>query len=552
MTRPFAQRRVVAAIVAAACTIACHTTHDPARDHTLVIALAAEPTVLFPPVIDETPGIVITDLILERLADPGPTLDILNDAAFRPRLADRWTWAPDSLSIAFHLAQRARWHDGAPVSAHDVRFTFDVYRDTTIAALAAPLLANIDSVQARDDLTAVFWFHHREPLQFFDATYHIRILPRHILDTVPRRRLRDSRFARAPVGTGPFRFARWHRGQIVELEANERYHGRRARFDRLVFAITSDPEIAFTRAMAGEIDVVPNLRAADVAPAARARRLYTVRWPSLSSGLILLDLQDATAPRRAHPLLGDLRVRRAITMALDRRRIARGALGETAAPAVGPLPAALMRDPSVALLPFDTARAAWLLDAAGWRTIDPDGPRRNGSRALRFTLLVPTGSIGARRVAVIAQEQLRGVGVAMDIEATDLASLGDRVRAHRFDAALVALDWDPSPLSARQLWGSAAGTGDANFSGYHSSAFDTAIGAAAAARDPATARARAASAFEQLVRDAPAIWLYDLRQIVAVRAGVRPAPGRPDAWWSALADWSVADDSTARGAAPES
>src|SRR6185312_11868292 len=163
---PYAQRKPAAFRVAGravlAVAIACGTPHDPARDRTLVIALAAEPTLLLPPLIAETPGFVIADQILERLAES-------------------WAWAPDSLSIAFRIDPNARWHDGTPVTARDVRFTFAMYSDTAVASPAAPLLANIDSVQVREERVAVFWFHRRHAQQFFDATYHMRILPEHVL-----------------------------------------------------------------------------------------------------------------------------------------------------------------------------------------------------------------------------------------------------------------------------------------------------------------------------------------------------------------------------------
>ncbi|HEV2179541.1 MAG TPA: ABC transporter substrate-binding protein, partial [Gemmatimonadaceae bacterium] len=175
---PFAQRSRYAMhraiCVAISLGVACAGPHDPSRDRTLVVALAAEPSLLFPPLIAETPDFVVADQILERLAEPDSTLDTMGDRAFRPRLAESWTWAPDSLSIAFRIDANARWHDGPPVTARDVRFTFAIYRDTAVASPAAPLLANIDSVQVRAERVAVFWFHKRHAQQFFDATYHMR------------------------------------------------------------------------------------------------------------------------------------------------------------------------------------------------------------------------------------------------------------------------------------------------------------------------------------------------------------------------------------------
>ncbi len=543
---PYAQRKPAAFRVAGravlAVAIACGTPHDPARDRTLVIALAAEPTLLLPPLIAETPGFVIADQILERLAEPDSTLSTTGDQAFRPRLAESWAWAPDSLSIAFRIDPNARWHDGTPVTARDVRFTFAMYSDTAVASPAAPLLANIDSVQVREERVAVFWFHRRHAQQFFDATYHMRILPEHVLGTAARASLRTSAFARAPTGSGPFRFARWVPGQLVELAADTAYRRSRAQFDRVIFAIASDPTAALVRALDGDIDVLAYVRRADVARISHSRRLTPLAWPSLSNALVMLDLRDPLRRAHPHPVLGDRSVRRALAMAIDRARIA-AALGVGAVPASGPLPAPLLRGTAPPLPRFDVGAAAALLDSAGWR-LAPGATNRDRDRiALRFALLVPSTANAGRRAAVLMQDQLRRIGVGMDIEPIDNASLTARLSAHNFDAALVELDWDPSPLSARQLWGteSDASTESANFGGYSSRTFDAAIESAASAIDSSTVRSATSHAWRTLVDDAPAIWLYDLERVAAVRRCIRPSGVRADAWWSALSDWTVAE-----------
>lgn len=543
MSRAQRTRHAAPTVICAALAlgVACAKSHDPSRDRTLVIALAAEPTLLAPPLIAETQGFVVADQILERLAEPDSTLDVSGDRAYHPRLAEGWSWAPDSLSIAFRIAAGARWHDGRPVTARDVRFTFALYTDTAVASPAAPLLTNIDSVQVRDDRVAVFWFHRRHARQFFDATYHMRILPEHVLRAVPPASLRSSTFAHAPTGSGPFRFARWVPGQLVELAANTEFRRGRARFDRVVFTIAPDPTAALARAITGDVDVVPDLHPGDVPVVARSGTLAAVRWASLSSGLVMLDLRDPARRDHPHPVFGDRSVRQAVTMAIDRRRVTVAALGGGAVPAVGPLPSALMRRAPATLLPFDTATAAALLDSSGWRADQAGGARHRGSTPLRFTLLVPSTGLAAQRVAVLMQDELRRLGVVMQIEIAENAALAARLSDHQFDAALIALDWDPNPLSARQLWGSKNGSEEnSNFSGYHSDAFDAAMDSAASATDSIASLATS-QAWRALIRDAPAIWLYDLRRVGAVRACVHPAGVRPDAWWASLSDWSVSN-----------
>lgn len=544
---PCAQRTryTARAIVCVLCSLgaACSERHNPSRDRTLVIALAAEPTLLLPPLIAETPGFVVADQILERLAEPDSTLDPIGDRGFSPRLAESWAWAQDSLSIAFRIDPNARWHDGPAVTARDVRFTFALYTDTAVASPAAPLLANIDSVQVRTEHVAVFWFHRRHAQQFFDATYHMRILPEHLLGPAPRAALRASAFARAPTGSGPFRFARWMPGQLIELNADTAQNPRvRAQFDRLIFTVVTDPTAALVRALDGDIDVLPSVRPADLPRVARSRSLQALQWPSLSNALVMLDLRDPRRRSRPHPVLGDRSVRRALAMAVNRTSVARAALGDGALPASGPLPAPLLRGTASPLATFDVAAAGALLDSAGWRFAKGASHRHRDAIALRFAMLVPTTASAGQRAAVVMQEQLRRVGIGMDIEPTDNAALVARLSAHNFDAALMQLDWDPSPLSARQLWGTAADASieSANFSGYSSPAFDAAIDSAAAATDSIAARSAMSRAWQTLASDAPAIWLYDLERVAALRRCIRPSGVRADAWWSALSDWAIA------------
>ncbi|HEY3257769.1 MAG TPA: ABC transporter substrate-binding protein, partial [Gemmatimonadaceae bacterium] len=137
---------------------------------TVIISSGGEPDVLFPPLTATVTGRQVTDLVYDRLADLGDSLNTVGDAGFQPHLATSWSWSPDSLSIRFHLDPRAKWHDGVPVRASDVAFTYALYKDSATASPSAPLIERIDSVTTPDSLTAVFWFSKRSPTQFFEAT----------------------------------------------------------------------------------------------------------------------------------------------------------------------------------------------------------------------------------------------------------------------------------------------------------------------------------------------------------------------------------------------
>ena len=205
---------------------------------TVVVAAVGEPTSVFPPLVFETVGRDIGDLVFERLADLKPERPTIDPDAYAPRLASHWEQA-DSLTLRFHLRKDARWQDGAPVTAEDVRFSFDVFADSVIDALARPQLqANIRSVDAEDSATVLVRFTHAYPEQLYDATYHVRVIPRHIWDSIPRSRWPEDTSVAMLVGSGPFRIEGWTRGQSLSLRAVDPRLPA-GRIDRVVWRFTA-------------------------------------------------------------------------------------------------------------------------------------------------------------------------------------------------------------------------------------------------------------------------------------------------------------------------
>nr|MDQ6926567.1 ABC transporter substrate-binding protein [Candidatus Eremiobacteraeota bacterium] len=405
---------------------------------TVVIATAGGVESLVPPLTIGTTASEVRDLIFEPLAEIGPGLNTFGDAGFRPRLAERWTWAADSLSIAFHLDPRAHFHDGSPVRAADVRFTFDLYRNPATGSHVAIDLVGIDSVTARDSLTAVFWFHYRSPEQFYSAVIPLRILPAARLRDVPPAALGQSAFAQAPVGSGPFRFASHSPGTQIEVVANPTYHLGRPFLDRVIWSVTPDPAAAVARMLTGDADVYEALRPEQLTLLARRPSLRMISSAGLYNGYLLFNLRDPEARTpRPNPIFGDRALRRALAAALDRRTMVRNVFDTLAAVALGPFTRAQPSADTTVVQPvYDPAAAARALDALGWRPSGPDGIRTRNGRRLSFTLIAPISSQPRLRYAVLIQEQLRRVGVEVRVEPLDFVTYLTRLHERRFDAAV--------------------------------------------------------------------------------------------------------------------
>jgi peptide/nickel transport system substrate-binding protein len=252
------------------------------------------------------------------------------------------------------------------------------------------------------------------------------------------------------------------------------------------------------------------------------------------------NLHDPKQPARPHPIFGDARVRRAISMALDRRGMLRNVFDTLGAIAYGPFPRSLgSADTTLRLPPFDTTHAAALLDSLGWKR-GADGMRARDGHPLAFTLQVPTSSRVRMTYATLIQDQLRRLGITVDIGGMQFPEFMAHQDARDFDASLNAYSTDPSPGGYTQNWGSGgAHKGGSNSVGYSNPVFDALLDSALTSFDPARARAYAVRAYQVLADDAPAVWLYDVLTVGAISTRIHTTPLRADEWWAHMADWTI-------------
>ncbi len=510
---------------------------------TLAISTGGDPDVLIPSLVSTVQAGQMTDMIYDRLADIGDSLNIVNDAGFKPHLADRWSWSPDSLSIAFHIDPRAKWHDGQRVTSSDVRFTFRSTMDSTLGSSVAALIANIDSVTTPDSATATFWFHRHIPQEFYDATYQMPIMPEHIWKGITPSTWRASDAAKHPIGSGRFRFVRWTPRASVELVADTGNYYGAPKLGRVVWSIAPDFNTALTRFLSNETDFFEALRPENIPEVAKHPDQGIKTFHGLNYQFAQFNLRDPANHARPHPIFGDREVRRALTMAVDRASIVRSVYDSLALPALGPTVRAYpTTDPNLAQIPFDLSRAKVLLDSLGWRDANGDGVREKRGRPLEFTLSVPSTSKVRVRMAVLMQEQLRQAGVKVNVEQLDFPVLAERERKRTFDAALNSWSTQPSPGAVRGSWGTAGSrlSSGINYGSYESPAFDAYVDTALASFDPATRKAYFTKAYDTIIQDAPAVWLTESMPAVGYNKRLNLAPFRSDAWWAHIPDWSIA------------
>src|SRR6266487_1365175 len=379
---------------------------------TLIDAAVAEPPTLLPPSTEDIVASDIDEQLFLKLADVGMSTNTVGDEDFQPLLAQKWEW-DGPLTLVFHLDPRARWQDGQRVTAADVEFTFDAYTDSAVGSPFRPKLHRIASVTQRDSLTTVFRFKEKYPEMFYDAVYHMRILPAHLLRAVPRDQWKTAPFGRQPVGDGPYRFVQWQAAQSIELVADSTFFLGRPGIRRLIWRITPNLQVAVQQAIADEADVREQLVTPDNVARARAApqlSIYTFRGSVYT--LLCFNLRASDDTTKPHPIFGDRTLRRALSMAVDRASLVKSALGDLGKVPPGPISELLgIWDLEIRQLPYDTAQAVRILNAHGWRDHDGDGIRDKNGQPLAFHILVPSTSVLRRQYARLLQEQFRTIGV---------------------------------------------------------------------------------------------------------------------------------------------
>lgn len=516
--------------------------------NSIVIVTGLQATLPIPTLMEgaagNTANMEIADQLFLRLAGLGPTLLTAGDRDFVPLLASSWS-RRDSVTLAFDLNPRARWQDGVPVTARDVVFTMERARNRSLSPRLAELLKNITAVTAEGERRVVFRFSHPYAEQLYDATFHVAPIPAHLLDTIPPDALARSAFAKQPVGSGPYRWVRAVSGQFIELRRNDDFFLGKPKIDRVIVRAAADPDARVNLMLSGQADAMDNIPP----PQDNIRRigaeasLRLIPVPSPTVGFLLFNQRDRHDRERPHPILADIRVRRAIGLALDRRLLVQAIFGSYGEVPYGPAsPILWIRHGAPQAERQDLPEARRLLAAAGWRDTDGDGTLDRAGRPLALSVSLPNTSAIRKQMAVLIQEQLRGIGVRLELQQYEFPIWIERGTAGDFDLDFGSLSQDPSPAGLTQSWTCNGGN---NVARYCDPRVDSLIEQAVLGRgDPARDWH---AVLRQIEADAPAVFLYAPTYVYAVSRRFRNVSLNPVSSWLLLREWSVAPASSTPG-----
>jgi peptide/nickel transport system substrate-binding protein len=424
------------------------------------------------------------------------------DSALRPvpRLAT-WDWDTERRALRFALRHDVSWHDGVPTTAADAAWTLERARDPAVAYPRARDLAGVARIETPDSFTLVVRFTGPQPV-FPDVFADLAVLPAHRFAGVPSGRIRTAPFNGAPVGNGPFAFVEHRPNQRWVFRRNETFPAGLgpAHFDRLVVAVVDEPTTKLAALTSGELHFA-GINAAHAEFVRQDPRLEVVDYP------VLLHYGAVFNLRR--PPFDDVRVRRALSRAVDRPLIIEAYLfgfGEAAAGPVSPVHP--WYDPPPAI-PFDPAGAARLLDEAGW-VPGPDGVRIRNGRRLAFDLL--TVGSGDMALEQMLQAQWRHVGAEVTIRQMELAAFLDLAQgpSRDFDVLITGI---PGDLALSHVAALYDGDGPLAYPGYRSAPLARAFERVRAATDEAALKAAWRDVQRELAREEPTAWIYHARGV---------------------------------------
>ncbi len=452
-----------------------------------------------------------------------------------PALAEEVQASPDGLRYTFTLRSGAKWHDGAPLAARDVVWTYDILRRPELEAPLLPYAQRIENVTASGPSTVVFTL--TEPYSPFLARLAtVPLIPRKPFAGLSGARLQAGLLNwRAPVGTGPFRWKGASPERSIELEAHQQYHGGEPLLDNYSFRVVQDVAATQQALAAGEADMAwlpPSL----TRELAEQDFLGQAPVHTPTSTLLLFNLD----PARGGPRVADKRVRQAIAHALDLEKLSTS-LGGAITPAAGFLPRTVPTYIEHDARPFayDPGRASTLLNQAGWRDINGDGIREKGGRELTIGLAanqVPAtfpATLGTSYGPALARitADWKAVGIRAQIRPEGWELLATRLfSTHAFEAALLSVSGDADPDTS-YLWSTGAYAQGFNAGRYTSKAVDGLLAEGIRLQTPEERGEIYGMLHRQLVADVPAVPLGTTQMIVVSNTRL---VGAPTDYWSAL------------------
>lgn len=478
-----------------------------------------------------------------------------------PGLARSWEWSEDGRQLTIHLRSDARWSDGVPFTSEDIRFAYSLYgqpksgtaRTTSLVHLPRMATGALDVDQAisiPDDSTAVFHFlrsYERHQQLNHAGLYSV---PRHVLGETDPDSLRSSPYNVNPVSAGHYVLKKWIRKQEIELARRGDWSiPRPAHVDRIVFRILPDMSTRLIELKTGGVDVVEGLSPDEADEIERSdldirierqshRRFDFAGWNHIDAEVYR---RSGGRTIRPHPIFGDRRVRRALTMAINRRELLVGWLGAYGQLCEGPVSPALRwaYNDTLTPMPFAPDSARRILADAGWEDHDGDGILDRKGQRLEFTLVTNVGNPRREFAVQKIQSDLQKIGIQCRTRLLETNQFNAGLRKREFEAFVAGLSTNLQADLQNQL-GSDLERSVLNYSGYRNPVVDSLLNAASSKTELIEAGSALKKIQAILMEDQPLTYLFWFDNIVAINNRVKGTHVSILSVYERFYDWHVA------------
>lgn len=431
---------------------------QPVVGDTLIMGSIGDASNLLPVLASDSASSDVNALVYSGLVRYDKNLGIEGD------LAESWDISPDDLIITFHLRRDVKWHDGAPFTAEDVLFTYQLLVDPKTPTAYAERYRQVAKAEVLDPYT--FRVTYEKPLASALISWGMAIHPKHLLENQD---ISKSPLTSHPIGTGPFRFVEWRRGERIVVEANPDYYEGRPFLRRVVYRVIPDLTTMFLELQSGGLDfmeLTPLQYAMQSDTPAFRRRFNKYKYPDSSYAYLGYNLR--------RPIFHDKRVRQALSFAIDKQELIDGVLLGLGQIATGPYkPGTWPHNPAVPRYPYDPKRAKALLAEAGWHDLNRDGILEKDGHPFEFTIVTNQGNDKRIKAGEIIQRRFREVGIDVKLRVIEWASfLKEFLNPGNFDATIMG--WTiPVDPDGYNIWHSSkTRLGELNFINFHNDEVD--------------------------------------------------------------------------------
>ena len=462
---------VLASLILAACGGA------PANAPSVVhVGWAGSPDTLNPGLAILTEAYTIFELVYDSMYD-------LNlDGSFSLSLAESVERSEDGLVYTYKIKDGIKWHDGKPLTAEDIAFSYNLYKDTPeypyLNGYYTPYFSSVEAVGNEVILTLTEAIPNIESQLVF-----LYILPKHIWENENKIEFENT----AMIGSGPFKMAEYVQNEFVRLAANKEHFATPPKVAEVIFQTFENQDALVQAIKTGQMDMITEMPSTAVASLKTAENVEVVVGAPFAPGvsdIIFNQTEEENCPTpeeggicTGHPALRDRNVRLAMSHATDKQKLIDVVLLGLGAPGLTLIPNGLgvWYNNSLKDYEFDVAKANQILDDAGYLDTDGDKIRElpDGSRPLTFRLNWPSDSITAPRMAELLSEMWGAIGISLEMQAVDPDALTSQCcPAFDFDIMLWGWASDPDPSALLYVYTSEAVPTGSSETGYSNPAYD--------------------------------------------------------------------------------